>query len=278
MSWLRLALATAALASASTALAGHGNPFSHLSDWGAWVQAAATTPGAGTIDGGDGVATAQASSTASFTSAQASSDARMRRMTTTARGDLAPSPPASGVAHADSSYYDTYEITSSTLAPGTAVSFDVTWSHSGSYGATIPGDSGSVVAQSDFEVRIWSGGCSASGCGAVQSPAWLGEDFDFSTGLGTTFDHAGSVPMTTLRVGDHFGIKADLHDVQALANGLLGYSVASQATVGFSTGPDFSIVQWSPPPPVPALPAGWGPAVLALLLAGAGLVFGRRRA
>lgn len=276
MSWIRFALVTAVLAGASAAVAGHGNPFSHASDWGA--QAIADLDGTITIDGGDGVAMAQAAGSASFMSAQASSDASLARMTTIARADLVSPPPEVDTVRARTSYYDTYEIVSDTLAPGTAVSFDVSWTHSGSYGTTESGESGNVAAQSEFSILIWSGGCSALGCGTPLSPAWTDADNTLFTGAGATvFSNNGLVPITTLQVGDRFGILSFIH---AQAGSITfeqtrrGYSVDSQATIDFATGTDFSIAQSSPRPgvPVPTLPAGWGWIVLALLLVAVALV------
>lgn len=273
LSCVRFALIATALASASAAIAGHGNPFSHASDWGAWAFADPTS----IIDGGDGVALAQTAGSTGFTSAQASSDASLAAMTTIARADLVSPPLEVATVRARTSYYDTYEIVSTTLAPGTAVSFDVSWTHSGFYGTTESGESGNVAAQSEFSILIWSGGCGALGCGTPLSPAWTDADNTQFTGAGATvFDNNGAVLITTLQVGDHFGILADLHaQARALTFGLTkrGYSIDSGATIDFATDLDFSIAQSSPLPSVkvPTLPAGWGWIGLVLLLMGFGL-------
>jgi hypothetical protein len=115
---------------------------------------------------------------------------------------------AGGPLAAHARFYQTFVVTSEVLAEGDPVELLLVANLAGVFREDFP--AGPASSEVELEVRLWTQGCDATGCGPPMDAALLvdeqvvsGEDFAFFETL-----HA---PVEDLAVGDVFGVLARLH-------------------------------------------------------------------
>jgi hypothetical protein len=113
---------------------------------------------------------------------------------------------AGGPASADGDVYQTFIVTSDTLASGEPVDLVILASLFGQFFESPTAGLSRVT----YFAEYWTDGCNASGCGAPTNPMTVA-DFEVLSSLVTFFSPAVEEPLAGLAVGDVFGVRASLH-------------------------------------------------------------------
>ena len=113
---------------------------------------------------------------------------------------------AGGTASADGDVYQTFVVTSDTLALGAPVELVILASLFGQFFESPKAGLSRVT----YFVEYWTDGCSASGCGAPTNPTTVA-DFESLSSLVTFFSPSVEEPLGGLAVGDVFGVRASIH-------------------------------------------------------------------